>query len=393
MTAAAVPSFPGSRTVAGWWHQLAPYQPRALWVAHLLFHRVEALVGVARRRRADRFTQLVLQALALVSGERLDRLDDRLHLGRQLVGQVLAVLRAEGLAQVDADGRWSPTDVGLGALERGDYPQATYERRVFHFVDGERLGQPPHFVHLGEHAGVFWPAGADWRFHIGLLRACLAQSAGWKQQHGFAPEVLEVVGPEAEGGSQAPGNATGPTVDVASRRGAPEWQRVILDQPERLLAVLVRVPAEAGEERLLGFAAGQPGWALETAVPVLSLDSGWHEPFPELVEEPPLDVWRRAWRAWGQPRGLAVSETDACGLERHDYRLRVAAPHQVVDKLRLARSDALKGEAWLLAGEGRIRPAAVAEVVEYPPHRHGPVPGGQAPGHAGRYPTRREPPP
>src|SRR5262249_35580821 len=37
-------AYPGSRSLAGWWRQLAPLHPRAVWLAHLLLHRVEALV-------------------------------------------------------------------------------------------------------------------------------------------------------------------------------------------------------------------------------------------------------------------------------------------------------------------------------------------------------------
>jgi hypothetical protein len=44
--------------------------------------------------------------------------------------------------------------------------------------------------------------------------------------------------------------------------------------------------------------------------------------------------------------------------------LRVLAPGRLIDRLRAARSDALKNEAWLLAGTGRLRAAAVIELVE-----------------------------
>ena len=40
--------FPGSRTVAAWWRELAPHRPLRLWLSHLLIHRVEAQVEVLR---------------------------------------------------------------------------------------------------------------------------------------------------------------------------------------------------------------------------------------------------------------------------------------------------------------------------------------------------------
>jgi hypothetical protein len=49
-------------------------------------------------------------------------------------------------------------------------------------------------------------------------------------------------------------------------------------------------------------------------------------------------------------------------LERIDHRLLVYAPPRLIDRLRAARSDAVKQEAWLLAGEGRTRTAAQIEL-------------------------------
>ena len=72
----------------------------------------------------------------------------------------------------------------------------------------------------------------------------------------------------------------------------------------------------------------------------------------------------QAWRAWCQPRNLPQAECDACRLERQDYRLRVEAGKPLIERLRAARSDALKGEAWLLAGESRLRAAALVDIVE-----------------------------
>jgi len=42
------------------------------------------------------------------------------------------------------------------------------------------------------------------------------------------------------------------------------------------------------------------------------------------------------------------------------------APQRLVDRLRAARSDAVKQEAWVLAGAGRVREAAQVELVEAP---------------------------
>src|SRR5262249_54488324 len=97
MTASAPLVFPGSRTLAGWWRQLTPWQPRTWWVGHILLHRIEALVELAPLTSLDPLHRLVLQALTLNGSLPAERLDERLHLGRQLLGRLLCALQADGL--------------------------------------------------------------------------------------------------------------------------------------------------------------------------------------------------------------------------------------------------------------------------------------------------------
>jgi hypothetical protein len=139
---------------------------------------------------------------------------------------------------------------------------------------------------------------------------------------------------------------------------------VILDRPAHLGALVALVEEEGRGERLLGFAVQQDGWALRATSPTFALGAGWRDLFPQLAAEVPLDAWRQAWRAWCQPRSLPPAEVEACTLERQDYRLRITAPRRLVERLRTARSDALKGEAWLLAGTGGVRSVALVELAE-----------------------------
>src|SRR5262245_61384188 len=101
-------AFPGSRALAAWWPPLAPQPPEALWVGHLALHRVEALVDLVRVRRADRFTLFLLEALRLDHGRagsaQLAGLDERLHISRPLLRQVLRSLHVEGLVRATEGG-------------------------------------------------------------------------------------------------------------------------------------------------------------------------------------------------------------------------------------------------------------------------------------------------
>jgi hypothetical protein len=350
MTAASSLAFPGSRTLAGWWRQLVPLGPQALWVGHLFLHHVEALVAAVRSHPLDPLHRFILQALAAEQTGTpflppfLQRLDARLHLGSPLLRQLLRALATAGLAEPGAGDAWAVTALGREALARGEYALTGQERRVFHFVESAGgAGAGPHFLYLNGHAGVPWPVGDDWGFDVSVLRACVRQPEEWKQRHGFPQDVCEILDQLAQ--------------------AAPAWERVIVDRPERLPVALVRTGPPEHEAELLGFPVRQEGWALQVHHPVFAVREDGLAPFADLESHPLEQACRQAWRAWCQPRGLPADEVEACALRPAGVRLHVAAPAPLVERLRVARSDALKGEAWLLIGEGLLRAAAVLEVT------------------------------
>jgi hypothetical protein len=380
MTGPSSLAFPGSRKLAGWWRQLAPFRPQALWVGHLALHEVEALVRVAQSSPLDPFTLLVLKGLALAdfdappalqSGdEAVHRLNDSLHLGRQVVRRVLEGLQAEGLVESAPHGTWLVSPLGRQALETRHIPHPRLMRRTFHFVDhqsgtgaGDRLW--PHFLALHNSSGIPWPPADGLTFDVRVLEACLRQPPEWKQKHGFPLDVQEILGLSAEGGKGAVGTGgTDPGIPAAGPLAVPPWQAVILDRPEWVLAVILVAAGPNGIPQLVGLPVRQDGWVLQAASPLFTLAGDWQEVFPELGEEPTPEAWRQAWRTWCEQRTLSAAEADACGLERRGERLRVAAPPSMVERLRAMRSDVLKGETWLLAGEGQIRAAVLVELTE-----------------------------
>jgi hypothetical protein len=352
MTAVTALAFPGGRVLAGWWRQLAPLRPRAFWVGHLFLHRVEALVATERPGPLDSFSRLVLRALALAPDKSLVGVDAQLHLGPEVLHQVLGQLRGEGLTRNEANTHWDLTPLGRSAVDTGTFPRVRHERRVFHFL---AAGPSLHFVPLNARLTAPWKAAEGWQFDPAVLEACLGKPAEWKRRFGFPEEVSQLLG---MGGPRPAADGVPAVVD---------WRRVVLDRPEHLLAVFVLVSAEQGQaasERLLALPVRQEGWVLQTAEPALRLDTGWQEVFPEAAAGPPAEECRQAWRAWAQPRSLPPAEVEACRLERQDHLLRVTAPRKLVDRLRSARSDALKGEAWVLAGEGNVRAALLLEIQE-----------------------------
>jgi hypothetical protein len=340
MNAASTSSWPGSRVLLGWWRELLGRQPRQLWFGRLLVHRVEAPFRVVRTRSLDLWQHALLHLL----GTRVPHSSDPessladLHVDRQVLAQFLRELTSAGLLHQNGSGLWDLTDSGRRAVESGSLAVRSEERRTLFFVDNAALGRPPHFLPLrrplAPAAFAPSPETASARFEVASLEACIRQNPEWKTRHHFPADVESVLPP------------------------ATDWRRVVFDSPEPLALVFIRT----AEPRVLGFLIRAEGWTLEPE-PILALAEGWEEVLPDLAVEPAPEAWRQAWQAWCQPRSLPPAEVEACRLERADHRLVVHAPPRLIERLRTARSDAMKQEAWLLAGVGRIRSAAQIDLV------------------------------
>jgi hypothetical protein len=347
MSAAFAAPWPGSRVVLGWWRELLDRQPQQLWFSRLLLHRVEASVRVMRARSLDAWQRALLRILSTrvpCTGGPEQHLTD-LQMDRQVLAQFVRELTDVGLLHRNGADHWDLSSMGRQVLQTGSLPIPSEERRTLYFVDNSPFNRPPHFLDLRRPpppvaAGSLPAAPANARFDVASLEQCIHQSAEWKTRYHFPRDIDAVLLPRA---------------DVSE---ASNWQRVVLDSVGTLLLVLLRTEsAAAGKPTVLGFAVRAEGWTLETE-PILTLAEGWEDVLPDLASEPSPEAWQHAWQAWCQPRGLPRTEVESCRLERSGHRLLVYAPPSLIERLRTARSDAIKHEAWLLAGDGRTRAAA-----------------------------------
>lgn len=345
MSAAASLPFPGSRTLAGWWRQLAPYEPQAMWVGHLFLHRLEALVRVSQPHRLDRFTRLLLQAIALeatsTSAATVAILADRLQLQVALTAQLLRQLAHEGLIDATAEG-WRVNARGQDVLNDGEYLRDQEERRVFYFLDPETDPPAQHYVPL-QIMNTNSASSEARPFDVRVLQATIEQSPQWKATHGFPLDVRELLQPAAEAALSS-------------------WRRVPVALAERLFTALILTPARVFGPALLSFAVRQESWTLLSSAPVLHICRDQHDLFPHLSAPAALEEWRQAWQTWCATRGIAPDAANACTLEWRAARLRVRASPGVHEHLRSTRSEALKRETWLLAGNGSLRAAAALEL-------------------------------
>ena len=339
MTAPSPLTWPTSRVLAGWWSHLDRFRPRCLWLYHLLLHRIEA--PVSGSGSGDRLARFLLEALAS-AGTAAAALARRLHLDAQILGRLLGELEVAGLVirPPSGEGDWAVSATGRAVLAGGREANVPGGRRTFYFAEGPGTHPGTRFLPLDRPPAFPRPETEGWQFDVGLLRACAQESAAWKGRHGFPADV---------------GFSGGSSGD--------DWRQVILDRPEQLLTLFV-LSGSGSEESLLGLAVSAGGWQLQVDRPVLALGSGWREVLPELAEDVGPEQWRQAWRGWGQPRGWPVGELEACLLERKETSLLVRAPQPLVERLRIARSEVLHGETWLLGGADRVRVMAQVELTE-----------------------------
>jgi hypothetical protein len=300
-----------------------------LWLGSLWIHRVEARVRVARRRPLDALHAALLRRLGVSPTM------NGLHLEVQLLSRLTRELAAAGLLDRD-DGRWRVTEAGRQALAADAVVETAEERNEFTFVgdDSDRR-----LRYLRWQAPAVAPVAAEGApFDVAILNACVGQSPQWKAARGFPDDVVAVSAPDAS-----------------------DWRRVVVDHVERCNVLFALCTSETSP-MLRGFPLRPDGVAAKE--PALTLGAAWEEVLPDLALAPPPEMWREAWRTWCQARNLPPAEVDACDVEWSEDRVRVLAPAELGKRLRDARADAVKGEAWLLAGAGAVRAAAVVELVE-----------------------------
>jgi hypothetical protein len=320
---------PPGRALAGWWRQLAPHAPVQLWFADLTVFRLDALVRCARAVPLTSVSRLLLNALTVFPSSPAEPLARRLGLTAPVLRGLLADLRHAGFAEADATGVWHPTPAGRAAADAGAFQETSLERRTFCFT-ADGLTFLPLTAH-GQPADADAPPGL-----LAALSDCAASPAEWKQSHGFPADVTAVVDPAAD-------------ADV------PAWQRVPVCRAEHVALALIQLP----DSSILGFATTTDTWAL---APDPGLRLAATDALPGLAG-PPAEAWAQAWREWCQPvRGAAPEDVAGAALERDGHRLRVRAAPRLLEKLKVSRPEAFRGDGWILAGGGAVRAAAEVEI-------------------------------
>ena len=327
MSAAIAMNVPGGRALVGWWRDLAAFVPSRLWFAHLVLHRLEVLVECEAPSSLEALADALHGSIrSRPQPAELRPLREELHLEPALFQRLVDHLVTTGALTLDADDRASilRPKSALAARLR--------QRRALDFTDGT----PTYFLPLTGSACFALMPPAGWAFDVGGLAHICARPHAWREDNLFPTDIRRFL---------LPADLPEPTHSDA----------IIVDRAEQTLLAII----QAGDQ-LLGFPVSPEGWELQKT-PALSLpiasDFG-----QALMTRQPIESWLQAWQGWCRQRSLPGSDVEACKLEPTDHRLVVRAPARLADRLRQGRSEALRGEAWLLAGTGRIRHAGLIEL-------------------------------
>jgi hypothetical protein len=321
---------PPGRALAGWWRQLASLAPVRLWFADLTVFRLEALARRTRVAPLPPVSRLLLNALTVFPSSPPERMARRLGLTAPVLRGLLADLRDADFARHNADGVWHPTPAGSAAAAAGTFTDVDLARESFCFAADSLMFLP--LTATGTPVETDAPPGL-----LDAIGDCATRPAEWKQSHGFPTDVTAVL------------DATAETND------APRWQRVPVCQAERVLLAIVELRGGS----VLGFTVTPENWML-TPEPALRLATA--DALPGLTE-PPVETWRQAWREWCQPvRSASPDDVASATLERNAHHLRVRVAPRLLEKLKVSRPEAFRGDGWMLAGDGPVRAAAEVEL-------------------------------
>lgn len=174
-----------------------------IFVCDLLVHEVEAKVEVRIDEPMDELERFVLRATQFADPPVVTKIDDMLHLGRQIVFRLCEDFCRRGLL-VQANGQYCITEEGNRTLETGRDSKTETKFHAFHFIhpsmqfiSRRALPRTP-LRELPKNASV-----SNWKFSAKVLDHAIAHNDAWKHTNGFPMEVQRRLIHEESDGEQA----------------------------------------------------------------------------------------------------------------------------------------------------------------------------------------------
>lgn len=165
-----------------------------VFLGECFLHTVEALVEIEEAESIDPLPLFVLRAFEFAQPTDAEHLDSVLHIGRQVMRQVLNDTVTKGLVATDSECTFRLTDDGRRTLQEGQAIRRVRARRVFRFLH-PAMSYVAVNDRKGNLLGDLSPSRAPspWEFDADTLRQTIAQPADWKQRHRFPTEIVAVI--------------------------------------------------------------------------------------------------------------------------------------------------------------------------------------------------------
>jgi hypothetical protein len=295
------------------------------------FHAVEALVEVEDVEGIDPMPLFVLRAFEFARPADVEHLDGILHIGRQVMRQMLNGMAASGLVAVESESTYCITEAGRSTLQTGQVIRRIPARRIFRF-----LHPAMNYVAVHDPKGNLLievspsHAPSPWEFSPDVLRHVIAQSADWKRRHGFPTNVADVIteplSPEAtEPVNPGPGLANAPA--DSSLGQATQLQHVVVDKAQVVTCALVMRQIAADVAELSGYPVSGHGNLIRGIQPLFSLHDllEAEQAFPTLLKPPTPQEVKAGWLTLAARHMLPEAEQAEVRFESNSLVIALSA--------------------------------------------------------------------
>lgn len=169
-----------------------------IFLTRCYIHAIEACVSVSRRESIDELEYFVLKSIDILGCADIERVNSLLHIGRQIIRQIIVKLNKDKLLSTTTDIFFEVTALGRKVLEEGVMIKLEKIRQIFHFIDGGN-----EFLRIKEHSRFLTDLGphetaAGWNFNLESLQKCLNETDNWKKQRQFSTDIHELIMPCVE---------------------------------------------------------------------------------------------------------------------------------------------------------------------------------------------------
>jgi hypothetical protein len=320
------------------WRELAQDSSNVtVCLARFHFHTVEACVAIKKHQKMDELEFFLLRAANRLTQPTTEGLNNLLHIGNQVIRQIVLVLVGNQLLQENTDGSYQITKHGFDALRSKEMIIHQHKRCHFHFVSGSN-----EFLRIKDLRGMYLrdlapkETGSGWIFNVETLRRCISESDQWKRERGFPVDVVSLITGQDIDSQQTAKYANNKIEEnslSANNNPAQKRDTLIVDKAQGIdCAVVIRFQEDRPTE-LKAYPFLSKGFLHSGDQNVLfSLNStdSILKVFPDIDALPTRQQLDVAWQALGQDYG--IENTSRISVKTDKTSMAVAVDRKLISE-------------------------------------------------------------